>query len=160
MDLSSERATLLVRRGKGGKDRLLPIGRRALGWVGRYLVEARRRLCLDPEQRALFVGRLGEELSADYLSRLTSRYVQAAGLGKDGSCHMLRHTMATLMLENGADIRFIQQMLGHEHLSTTQIYTRVSLRQLQRVHAATHPAEMSSRIDSEDAQNRAERDAP
>jgi integrase/recombinase XerD len=65
--------------------------------------------------------------------------VDAADLGKRGACHLFRHTMATLMLEGGADIRFIQQMLGHAKLETTQIYTQVSIRKLQEIHRATHP---------------------
>jgi integrase/recombinase XerD len=68
------------------------------------------------------------------------QYVDAAGIGKSGSCHMFRHTMATLMLEGGADMRFIQAMLGHSNLETTQVYTRVSIRKLQQVHSKTHPA--------------------
>ena len=69
-------------------------------------------------------------------------YVAKADLGKAGACHLFRHTMATLMLENGADIRFIQQMLGHAELSTTEIYTQVSIRALKEVHARTHPAKL------------------
>jgi len=66
-------------------------------------------------------------------------YVDAAGIGKRGSCHLFRHTMATLMLEGGADVRYVQAMLGHADISTTQIYTRVSIRALQEVHERTHP---------------------
>jgi len=66
-------------------------------------------------------------------------YVDAAETGKRGACHLFRHTMATLMLENGADVRFIQQQLGHAELSTTQIYTQVSIKMLKQVHTATHP---------------------
>ena len=71
--------------------------------------------------------------------------IDAAKLGKSGSCHLFRHTMATLMHENGADIRYIQEMLGHGRLETTQIYTHVAIRTLQQVHAATHPAAMPTR---------------
>ena len=74
-----------------------------------------------------------------WLSTTVARYVERAELGKKGGCHLFRHTMATLMLEGGADIRFIQAMLGHAELSTTQIYTQVAIRQLQKVHASTHP---------------------
>jgi integrase/recombinase XerD len=73
------------------------------------------------------------------LSEKVRGYVEASGIGKPGSCHLLRHTAATLMLEGGADIRFIQAMLGHESLETTQIYTRVSALKLAEIHAATHP---------------------
>ncbi|MNI90199.1 Tyrosine recombinase XerD [compost metagenome] len=68
-------------------------------------------------------------------------YIREAGLPTSGSCHLFRHAMATQMLENGADTRWIQAMLGHQRLETTQIYTQVSIRALQAVHAATHPAE-------------------
>jgi integrase/recombinase XerD len=86
-------------------------------------------------------------------------YVQAANLGKGGGPHLLRHTMATLMLENGADLRFIQEILGHEKISTTQIYAHVSIRQLKLVHEHTHPAEQqpeSAAAKEGDAQARAE----
>lgn len=74
----------------------------------------------------------------------TAVYILKAELGKSGSCHVFRHTMATLMLENGADIRFIQAMLGHAKLDTTQIYTQVSVRKLQEIHTATHPAKLDA----------------
>ncbi|MEO0796398.1 MAG: tyrosine-type recombinase/integrase [Verrucomicrobiota bacterium] len=79
-------------------------------------------------------------MAPDYLSRLVIQYVKDSGVAKSGGCHLLRHTCATLMLENGADIRHIQKLLGHANLSTTQIYTNVSIRQLQKVHEMTHPA--------------------
>ena len=76
--------------------------------------------------------------------------MQRAALGKSGSCHLFRHTMATLMLENGADIRYIQAMLGHAELSTTQIYTQVSIRKLKEIHTATHPGRLrAARVPAE-----------
>ena len=142
-DLELERAVVLIRLGKGRKDRVVPLGRRASAWVQKYLAEARCSL-LPPasESKVLFLSYLGLALVPDYLSSLVRSYVQQAGLGPDGACHMLRHSMATLMLENGADIRFIQEMLGHARLESTKLYTRVSIRALQQVHAATHPAEL------------------
>lgn len=140
-DLYVERRVLMVRQGKGKKDRVVPIGERALAWIGKYLADVRPEMLLDPREQALFLSGYGDSaMSADYLSRLVSQYVRAAGI-PHGSCHLFRHSCATLMLENGADIRFIQQMLGHANLSTTQIYTEVSIAQLQRIHAMTHPAE-------------------
>ena len=83
---------------------------------------------------------MGEPFTPNHLSWLASQYVEAAQIGKSGACHLLRHTMATLMLEGGADIRFIQEMLGHARLDTTQIYTHVTIRKLKQIHEATHPA--------------------
>jgi integrase len=77
--------------------------------------------------------------------RTTTAAEGAAEIGKRGSCHLFRHTCATLMLEGGADIRFIQQLLGHAELSTTQIYTQVSIQQLKQVHSATHPARLEKK---------------
>ena len=90
----------------------------------------------------MFLSSAGEPFSIDHLSDLVRGYVDAAKIGKRGACHLFRHTMATLMLEGGADIRFIQAMLGHADLSTTQIYTLVSIRKLKEIHTATHPARM------------------
>jgi len=138
-DIDRERAVVLIREGKGRKDRLIPLGERALAWVEHYLERARPQLAWDDRERTLFLGCEGKPLNPVWLSTTVARYVARAELGKRGGCHLFRHTMATLMLEGGADIRYIQAMLGHAELSTTQIYTQVAIRQLQRVHASTHP---------------------
>ncbi len=142
-DLMTERGLLAVRQGKGKKDRIVPIGARALSWIERYLTQARPLLEVDMSQRALFLSGYGEALTPDHLSRLMARYIDAADLGRKGSSHLFRHTCATLMLENGADIRYIQQLLGHAKLETTSIYTEMTVRQLQKVHTLTHPAEVA-----------------
>ncbi len=139
-DIDHERRTLLVRQGKGKKDRLIPAGERALAWVGRYLAEVRPRLATGDDEGTLFLSSEGTGFSLDRLTQLAARYVKSSGVPKTGACHLFRHTMATLMLEGGADIRYIQAMLGHAELSTTQIYAQVSVRALQAVHTATHPA--------------------
>ena len=95
------------------------------------------------------------------MTQLVREAVDAAETGKRGACHLFRHTMATLMLENGADVRYIQQQLGHAELSTTQIYTQVSIRMLKEVHTRTHPAatlspEARAEIDAELAEEAAE----
>jgi integrase/recombinase XerD len=77
------------------------------------------------------------------MTSLVRHYVDRSGVGKKGACHLFRHTMATLMLENGADIRFIQAMLGHAELSTTEIYTQVSIQKLKAIHTATHPGKLA-----------------
>ena len=138
-DIDAERCVVLIRQGKGQKDRLVPLGSRALHWVRLYLDEAREQLAWNPHDNTLFLGNEGHPLHPMWLSTVISRRVQAAGVNKRGGCHLWRHTMATLMLEGGADIRHIQAMLGHADISSTQIYTQVAIRQLQRVHARTHP---------------------
>jgi integrase/recombinase XerD len=141
-DLDNERGTVTIRQGKGKKDRMIPIGERALAWVGKYLADARPKLAQEPDDGTLFVTNLGDAFTPNRLTQMVREYVDEAALGKTGSCHLFRHTMATLMLENGADVRYIQEMLGHAELSTTQIYTQVSIRKLKEIHTATHPAKM------------------
>ena len=138
-DVDAERGTVLIRRGKGNKDRMIPIGERALAWIDRYLVEARPSLAVSSSEKALFLTPEGAAYLPQSLSNLVGRYVEAAEVGKKGACHLFRHTAATLMLEGGADIRYIQELLGHASLKTTQIYTQVSIRKLLQVHAETHP---------------------
>lgn len=143
-DMNTGRRTLHVRLGKGKKDRVVPVGARAVAWLERYLKEVRPRLCLDTRTPALFLTGYGDAFNPDVLSRMVSAWLKQAGLKRKGCCHVLRHSCATHMLENGADIRFIQQLLGHEKLDTTAIYTEVSIKQLQEVHARCHPASQLS----------------
>jgi integrase/recombinase XerD len=138
-DVDRERGVVWVREGKGGKDRVVPTGERALAWVGKYLAEARPQLAISGGEGRLFVSATGEGLTPSGVTHLVRRRVLESGIGKKGGCHLFRHTCATLMLEGGADIRYIQEMLGHAKLETTQIYTRVSIGKLKAVHAATHP---------------------
>ena len=139
-DLDVERATLAVRKGKGSKDRMIPTGDRAATWIARYLEDSRPRLATSPDDGVLFLTMDGEQFTVERLTQLARGYIHRSGIQKPGACHLFRHTMATLMLEGGADIRYIQQMLGHTDISATQIYTQVSLRALQAIHTATHPA--------------------
>lgn len=140
-DLNRERQTLQIRQGKHHKDRVVPVGNRALHWLERYLEESRPKLLLQPNEKALFLSSYGEAFNPDVLSRMVTQFIKKAEIERQGSCHLLRHTCATHMLEGGADIRFIQQLLGHEKLETTAIYTQVSIEQLKAVHSQTHPAE-------------------
>ncbi|HEY3452284.1 MAG TPA: tyrosine-type recombinase/integrase [Myxococcales bacterium] len=134
-----ERATLLVRNGKGRKDRVVPFGERALAWLTKYLADARPLLVVEPDAGILFLRQDGQAFVPTHLSLVVHRYIQAAGIEKTGGCHVLRHSAATAMLEGGADIRAIQELLGHASLASTQLYTQVSIRRLQEVHARTHP---------------------
>jgi len=139
-DVDFERGTLMVRQGKGRKDRMVPIGERALLWTRRYLDEVRPQLATLPDEGILFLTKYGRPYTRNGMSTLVKRLVARSGIGKQGSCHILRHTMATVMLEGGADVRYIQQMLGHASLKTTQVYTHVAIRALKAVHEATHPS--------------------
>lgn len=139
-DINHEQGTVFIRDGKGQADRVVPVGERALQWLDKYLFEVRPQLVTEPDPAVVFLTENGEAMVTRQLSQRVREYVKAADIGKVGSCHMFRHTAATLMLENGADVRFIQQMLGHARLETTQIYTRVSISQLKAIHTATHPA--------------------
>ena len=123
---------------------------RPIYWLERYLEESRPRLALDTQQPALFLTSYGEPFNPDVLSRMVIKFIKQAEIDRPGSCHLIRHTCATHMLEGGAGIRFIQQLLGHEKLETTAIYTQVSIEQLKVVHSKTHPAE---RPKNPDAQN-------
>jgi len=111
-DVDTERGTLTVRQGKGRKDRVVPVGERALLWVGRYLEEVRPSHIVPPGHATLFVTETGRPLKPARLTQLMTRYVDRAELGKRGACHVFRHTMATLMLEGGADVRLIQEILA------------------------------------------------
>lgn len=139
-DINLVKRTLFVSEGKGAKDRIIPLGERATVWVQKYLVDARPVLqgttLGDP---ALFITRDGTRLCTAHLSKRVERYIRAAGI-PEGGAHMFRHTVATLMLEGGADVRWVQAMLGHKSLASTQIYTHIDITKLAAVHAATHPA--------------------
>ena len=126
-------------RGRAAKDRVVPVGKRALEWITRYLEEVRPLLRIDMVEQALFLTGYGRGFSPNSLGNLVRGTVTKA-IGNRGSCHLLRHACATHMHERGADIRVIQQLLGHAKLETTQIYTEVSIKQLREVHERTHPA--------------------
>ena len=139
-DLLADRGVMMIRQGKGRKDRVVPVGERALQWLRKYLTDVRPRLARHSNETALFLSVRGNRIHVNHLSYVVRRYVLRAGITRRGSCHMIRHTTATLMMEGGADLRALQQLLGHSRLDTTQIYTHVSIQRLKEVHARTHPA--------------------
>lgn len=144
-DVVADQGTVMIRQGKGKKDRMVPIGERALAWIDTYINEVRCRLVTNNQELILFLNCQGQKLAPESVSHLTRGYLKAAGIKKQGSCHLFRHTVATAMLDNGADIRFIQEILGHTSLSTTQMYTHVSIKQLKQIYNATHPAALIDR---------------
>jgi integrase/recombinase XerD len=149
-DVDTERGALMVRQGKGSKDRLVPVGERACAWVDKYLREVRPELesgltnvsSKGIDDYRLFLDDDGQGFTPERVGELVKRQLTQAGIAHPGSCHLFRVACATHMLENGADIRFIQSLLGHAKLDTTQIYTLVSLAKLKEVHNATHPAKL------------------
>jgi integrase/recombinase XerD len=138
-DLDVDRGTIIVRQGKGKKDRMIPIGSRAVMWVEKYVEEVRKLLVREPDDGTLFLTRFNLPFSPERMAELVRQLIDDANIGRSGSCHLFRHTMATLMLEGGADIRFIQAMLGHASILSTEIYTQVAIRKLKEVHELTHP---------------------
>lgn len=139
-DLDPAGGTLHIRQGKGDKDRVVPVGERALRWIESYLEHTRPRLALDAAEQALFLSGYGERLSAAYLGNWVRRTVVAAQVSRVGSCHLFRHSCATHMLENGCDSRLIQQLLGHASADTTAIYTQVSIGALRDAYRRSHPS--------------------
>src|SRR5690242_2547489 len=125
--------------GKGSKERLLPVGAPAQRALRRYLDKGRRALLADPREGALFLSKSGRRLSNSDVTRRLGLWTREAALAAGVSPHALRHSFATHLLEGGADLRTIQELLGHASISTTQVYTRVDAARLRDTYAASHP---------------------
>lgn len=132
-------AGYLMAFGKGGKERLVPMGESACAAVSRYLSEARPAMDRSGNNTHLFLTRLGDRMTRQAFWNIIKKRALEAGIRKTISPHTLRHSFATHLLENGADLRSVQTMLGHADLSTTQIYTHVTRERLKRVHEEFHP---------------------
>ncbi len=126
-------------RGKGGKERIVPLGEPAQQAVATYLERWRPGLVSDPDEQALLLSKSGRRLSPSDVTRRLDRWVREAAIGGRVSPHALRHSFATHLLEGGADLRAIQELLGHASVSTTQIYTRVDSARLRRAYGQAHP---------------------
>ncbi len=137
-DVNFEYGFVLV-RGKGGKERIVPVGRAALDALRDYLSGVRGALLRGKESDRLFVSRTGRHLERQSLFNMVRKRALAAGISIDISPHMLRHSFATHMLAGGADLRAVQEMLGHSDISTTQIYTHLEKDRLKAVHSRYHP---------------------
>jgi integrase/recombinase XerC/integrase/recombinase XerD len=136
LDFDSEELRVV---GKGSKTRLVPIGEPAQRAVERYLVRGRPNLLVEADEPALFVSKAGRRLSPSDVRRRLEVWLRNAGLSSDHSPHALRHSYATHMLEGGADLRSIQELLGHSSVSTTQVYTWVESSRLRRQYDRSHP---------------------
>ncbi len=124
-------------RGKGNKERIIPLGNYALKALATY--RELRREKLKPGVKALFLNKSGQRLSDRFLRKKINRYLNLADIHKASGPHSLRHSFATHLLNRGADIRSVQELLGHERLSTTQIYTHLSIKRLKEVYDKAHP---------------------
>jgi integrase/recombinase XerD len=129
-----------VHNGKGSQDRVVPIADRALYWIKRYIDELRPKLASIESGDALFLGLRGQRLELSALTELVGNYVARSGVGKQGACHLFRHTAATHMVRGGADVRFVQEFLGHKDINSTIIYTHLTINDLSEVYSDCHPA--------------------
>jgi len=136
LDLAQGQVTVM---GKGGKERIIPMHRLAVARLREYLQEGRPRLVSKASGDSVFLSVRGAPFSADAIRRMFKRHLAIAGAASSLSPHAMRHTFATHLLDSGADLRTVQELLGHVALSTTQIYTHLSTQRLQDVHRSSHP---------------------
>ena len=125
--------------GKGGRERIVPFGGQARDWIKKYLDRVRPQLAKRKGDSRLFLTRLGKGFSRQGLWKAIKKCAKRAGLGKEITPHTLRHCFATHLLQGGADLRSVQEMLGHADISTTQVYTHVDRERLKSIHAKYHP---------------------
>jgi integrase/recombinase XerD len=144
-DLDLARGKLLIRSGKGRKDRVVPVSGRAAAALDTYLRESRPELQLDPKEPALFISRTGRRLDKVTLGGIVRNHALQAAITKPVTPHVLRHSCATHLLQGGADIRHIQALLGHSRLETTAVYTRVDVSELRSLVDRAHPRRPKSR---------------
>jgi len=125
--------------GKGNKERVIPVGKKAIISIQRYLGVSRPQLLNKKESDFLFLNRFGKKISRQSLWKMVKRYARQARIKKPMRPHILRHSFATHLLERGADLRSVQEMLGHANISTTQIYTHINKERLKTIHRMFHP---------------------
>jgi integrase/recombinase XerD len=140
-DIDLPELKIIIRKGKGSKERIVPLGEIAAGFLQEYITTIRTKLTADLQNEYLFVSKNGRQITVGNLIWIFEKYAKRAGLEKQFTPHSLRHSCATHMLKHGADLRYIQEMLGHASEATTQIYTRVEPKDLREVHRRFHPRE-------------------
>ncbi len=138
-DIDWQGNMVLVRKAKGGNERKVPILPRTAFWLKRYIDNVRSKQVKIASGDALFLGKTGKRILPSTLTELVGRYLRRSGVSDKGACHLIRHSTATHMTNNGADIRKIQELLGHSDISTTQLYTHISISALREEYVKTHP---------------------
>jgi integrase/recombinase XerD len=132
---------LRINQGKGKKDRIVPLGKIACRYLENYIKTVRQEFIIDPFNDHLFLSQRGKRLSKNVVWEIIKKYAKSARIKKNVYPHTFRHTCATSMLQNRADIRSIQELLGHSSLDSTQVYTKITITDLKEVHARCHPRE-------------------
>jgi integrase/recombinase XerD len=140
-DVDTTDGFLRVESGKGGKDRIVPLGRIACRYLESYIKSVRPELIKDPYEKRLFLTSRGKPFSKNVVWELVKKYARKARIHKNVHPHTFRHTCATAMLKNKANIRAVQELLGHSSINSTQVYTHLSITDLKAIHAQCHPRE-------------------
>jgi integrase/recombinase XerD len=141
-DIDLKELQITIRKGKNAKDRMLPLGEIAADYLAEYLLTVRPKLNINESNQLLFISKNGRKITQANLVWIISKYVKKASLKGHITPHSLRHSCATHMLKHGADLRYVQEMLGHSSVATTQIYTRVEVGDLKAIHRRCHPREI------------------
>lgn len=144
-DVDTSEGYLRVNKGKDGKDRMVPLGKIACRYLENYIQAVRPKLITDPSFRPLFVTLRHQPFIRHVVRQMVKKYAKKAKVSKNVTSHTFRHTCATHMIQNGANIRYVQELLGHESLLTTQIYTHLTINDLKAAHKKCHPREMEAR---------------
>ena len=152
-DINAVKGTLIVRQGKGKRDRVVPIGKRAIYWVDQWLTECRPALVTEPDHGYLFVQRRGGPIDQKFVGYAVREAIEKAKIKRKGACHLFRHAMACHLLDAGAEVKFIQQMLGHRQITSTDVYANLTIRKLKEVHAELHPAKLADETKSKKKRN-------
>ncbi len=140
-DMDTDEGFVRVNQGKGGKDRVVPMGKIASRYVENYVKAVRPHLVKGQDNRCLFLSLQGYQMARAVIASIVRKYAKKAKLGKTVTAHSLRHTCATQMMRNKANLRHIQELLGHACLTTTQVYTSVTIADLKEAHQKYHPRE-------------------